>query len=496
MRIRPEISVLPLALLLAACGGSSQKGPNGGGLMDKTFAGQNACNPQNHDRPFIINWDATDQSSFQAHAQSDVVFVHYEGCDLKVLDACRDDSMKGSIGAYKQVEWTSGGVESIDIHDKGELYAKLPLGAISLGGRVESGEKLHMEYYVSGTRTATRDKFYRSDLKSVKGCEGATHFVYAFNLGAFAIASASALKAEVNGSYFGFGGGGSKESETIADKKGGDLASCKGVSSKEDEACKVPIRLALRPIVDADNPDIAASKAPDTDASLNAAGKLKAEGDAAKAAKAHLDAAVTKSNVKDGPGCLAELDQHDKLDPGALSTNPSSFLPATTRGQCLMLAGQCDAGKLLFRKAYSTQYPQVGPDQLDTIVDGYASMSCQGGKLSEKDQLLKAKSDLTNAGYDPSKKMSVAGCQGALDTYLKLFKKVKPYGDSDPDFMKALNDVQAAGPQCFATAGDCGASFKAFTAVNDARAATDKVKVPAAMARPMFDATVATCKGK
>ncbi|MEO7095422.1 MAG: hypothetical protein ABI175_19360, partial [Polyangiales bacterium] len=252
-------------------------------------------------------------------------------------------------------------------------------------------------------------------------------------------------------------------------------------------------RLALRPILDADNPDIEASKTPDTDASLNAAGKLEAEG---KAAKAHLDAAVTKSNVKDGPGCLAELDEHDKLDPGALSTNQSSFLPATTRGQCLMLAGQCDAGTLLFRKAYSTQYPQVGPDQLDTIVDGYAGINCQGGKLSEKDQLLRARTDLTNGGFDPSKKMSVAGCQTALDTYLKLFKKVKIYGDSDPDFMKALNDVQSAGPMCLAKAGDCAAAFKGFKAVNDARAATDKIKIPDSMTRTMFDSTIPSCKGK
>ena len=33
-------------------------------LMDRTFAGQNACNPDDHERPFIIEWDATDRSSF------------------------------------------------------------------------------------------------------------------------------------------------------------------------------------------------------------------------------------------------------------------------------------------------------------------------------------------------------------------------------------------------------------------------------------------------
>src|SRR4051794_26809063 len=88
------LSVVTPLLAVAACGGPSL--PAGQSkLADKTFAGQNKCNPKNADRPFIIEWDATDQSSFQSFAASDVVFVHYEGCELKVLDACRDDSVKG-----------------------------------------------------------------------------------------------------------------------------------------------------------------------------------------------------------------------------------------------------------------------------------------------------------------------------------------------------------------------------------------------------------------
>src|SRR5690349_14679060 len=113
-------------VLCAACGAHLPGASAGGGsdLYAKTYAGKNACNPNNAARPFIIDWDATDQSSFQAHAQSDVVVVAYHGCTLEVLDGCRDDSVKGSLGSYKSIEWTSGGLEAIDIATDADLYAK------------------------------------------------------------------------------------------------------------------------------------------------------------------------------------------------------------------------------------------------------------------------------------------------------------------------------------------------------------------------------------
>src|SRR5207248_40261 len=126
-----------------------------------TVAGKNRCNPKEQDRPFVIEWDATDMSSFEAKTASDVVFVKYDGCNLRVLDACSNDSVKGQLGAYGAVDWTSGSVEKLDIANEGDLYAKLPLGAGTLGGRIHAGEQFHMEYYVSGTRKATRGEVFQ-----------------------------------------------------------------------------------------------------------------------------------------------------------------------------------------------------------------------------------------------------------------------------------------------------------------------------------------------
>lgn len=491
-------------VVASACGGTPAPSNGTNKLADKTFAGQNKCNPKNAERPFIIEWDATDQSSFQAFAANDVVFVHYEGCELKVLDGCRDDSVKGSFGSYKPVEWTSGGVEVVDIHDENELFTKLPLGAATLSGRVEQGEKFHMEYYVSGTRTATRDRAFRGDLAKNPRCKDATHFVYGYNLGAFALAAQSNLKGQVNGSYFGFGAGGQKTTGTNAEKRGGELASCKGESAKELDTCKVPVRLTLRELSDGTNPDAAAGKAPESDPALNLAGKLQATTDAEKSAELHFKSAQTKQQARDGKGCLAELDQHDQLDPRpeGLSTNPSTGRIAGTRGECLMLAGQCDTGKQLFRKALETAPNKSGQtfssDQIDKMLDAEASTFCTGSGLSDRDEYLRAMTDLRNGGFGIQKK-TASECQNAFDTFMKLRTKVKRR-DSDDSVVpeKPLVAMEVGAVSCFVKAGDCGAAWKTYKAMNDAKVGKDdgwKAKDDKIL-RKTFDDKNASCKGK
>jgi hypothetical protein len=492
------------SLFAAACGGGNGKpasGPNDAEisqskLMSKTFAGKNKCDASNHVRPFIIEWDATDMSSFQSFTADDVVMVKYEGCNLQVLEGCKDDSMKGSFGSYKPATWTSGGVETVDVADEGELYAKLPLGAASLAPRVESGEKFHMEYYVSGTRNATRDKIYKGDLGKNPACAEATHFVYGFNLGAFALASKTKLAGEVGGSYFGFGAGAKKSSTTAADKKGGDLAACAGDSAREVDACKVPIRLTLRPITDGPNPDGKAAQAAETPESLNLAGKLKAETDREKKALALMQSATTKMNAKDGKGCIADLDQHDRLDPrpGGLSTSPEGGYTAVIRAQCLMASGQCSAGKTLFRRQAMKNWGQSSPEKVDTMTDAIAGQWCQGGTLTARDQFLKARMTLQEAS---STKKEAAVCKENMDTIVRLMSSVKAKDEDDVMVKDPEHFIAHYGPACFAKAGDCPSAFEAYkkgqilVGQNNGHPVTGNEPYM----RGNFDSSVPRCKG-
>ncbi len=485
--------------LLGACGGKASGG-RVNALSDRSFAGQNRCNPANALRPFIVEWDATDQSSFQAQAASDIVVVSYHGCELTVLDGCREGAVKGSLGSYRPPEFTSGGVEVVDIHDEGELYAKLPLGAESLGGRVHNGETFHMEYYVSATRVATRDRLYASTLARNPACAAATHFVHAYNLGAFALASTASLKGEVGGSFFGFGAGGKSRSESKADKRGGRLDACQGDSAREVDACKVPIRLTLREITPGDDPDTGASRAPVSDASLSVVGQLKATTDAEKRAASLLASAGEKKQARDGAGCLADLDQHDSLDPRpeGLSTSPSTGRVAGLRADCLMLAGQCEAGKSLYRRAVAaTKGGEVGPEHIDRMTDAEAAQMCSGNALSERDQYLRAISDLTQGGLGVKTK-TLAECQSAFDTFMRLRTVIKARDASDTSIpARPLTALGMPAPSCFARASDCAAAFRAHQALNDAKGPDDGWKARDAQAlRSSFEGLVPTCKGK
>ena len=452
-----------------ACGGGSvapgtksAADVQASGLKDS--AAGNRCSPKNHDRPFIIDWDATDAASFESRAANDVIFVRYQGCDLIVMDSCVNDSVKGSFGSYKPVEWTSGSVESLDIANEGELYAKLPLGAATLGGRVQGGEKFHMEYFVSGTRSATRGEVHRADLAKTQGCKNATHFVYAYNLGAFALKAQSNVHGEAGGTVAGFGGGARRSSQQAAEKKGGDLSTCRGESAKEQQACKAPIRLTLREISNGESADAIGARAPETPEANNLAGRLQATTAREKQAEEHARSAETKLTARDGKACLAELDNHDKLDPrpSGLSSAPASSL-ASARARCLMLAGQCPAGKELVRKALEKSGGPggvaLGPQQLDGKTDEVATQFCQGGSMSARDQYLKAGTELELGAYKERK--DAAFCMAAYNTAKRLVSTVKPKDEDDPVKFVFAN-IRTNAPMCLARAKDCAGALTVF----------------------------------
>lgn len=484
-------------LTLAGCGGRVPKsGPvrasGQSGLMNDTFAAQNACNPKNHLRPFIIEWDGTDRSSFEAYANTDVVIVRYEGCEMTILEECRNDSIRGSQGSYRPVEWTSGALEKMNISNEGELVAKLPLSVGTLGGRVSGGEKFSMEYYVAGTRNSTRDAVYREDIAANPGCEGATHFVYGFNLGAFALGSVSEFTAEAGVSLYGFGAGGKNSRSRSADKQGGDLGTCKSDSATEVEGCKSPIRLTLRPIRDGANPEKAAMKSEDSDESLNAAGMVNMKMEMSDMARSHVESAQAKYAARDGKGCLAELDAYDKLEPKRKSTDPKLGL-ANQRAMCLMLAGKCDPGKALMRKHFeNTNMANFGPDHIDKAVSASAGMHCQG-KMDPRDELLQGFLALSMGSASVKKKPEE--CETALGQVQKNRDKVKPKDDEDHQVIQASRDLYAVAPGCFGRAGDCKRAWDVFKATfPPERLANVKPEFQEQTMKATFDAMVPKCK--
>ncbi len=485
------------SILAAACGGAPAipaAGPDRASgqstLMGKTLAGQ-SCDAKNHDRPFILEWDATDAAQFETLTTADVVFVKYDGCKLQVIDTCKDDSVKGSLGAYKPVSWTSGSVEKVEIGSEVDLYAKLPLGAATLGGRVSAGEKFRMEYFVSGTRAATRPAVYKTEVAKLPGCRGATHFVYAYALGAFALGSTKNIKGEITGSVWGGEAGAARTQASAAEKKGGVLSSCRGDSAKEIETCKAPIRLTLRELEEGENPDAAAARAPETPAAANLAGKVDQRINLNEKAQEHYNAALQKLNAGDGRGCIAELDKSDVADPrpNMVSSGPASW-GAGTRAQCLMLSGRCAAGKVLMRKMQEAHMSTgTGPEVIDMMVDSVVEQRCTGTDGTERDRYIFA---MRRVQEGVTSKKPAAFCKTHTQTAMTLMSKVTKPDDRNAMVGGGAQSLREWAAACSLKAGDCPQAWAAFRDLS-AKLVASKVITGSYDAKADFGRRFAAC---
>jgi hypothetical protein len=263
-----------------------------------------------------------------------------------VLDRRSDADAPGKLGAYGTPTFTSGTVQGFDISNEGELYAKLPLGAASLSGRVRAGESLHLQYYVSGVAQNTRDAIYESDLASNAGCKGATHFVWAYNLGAFELTSSENVSGEADVGAAGVGSAsGKRSSQRHSVSSGGKLSSCE---SQDQRGCRVPIRLALRPITAGQNP-VEASPAVATQGGAPKGDEAKmVTGESAASNAASLVArAKERLEAGDGASCVDLLAKAVGFDARLVNDHDTKKL----RARCLMASGKCADGTRDYRAA-------------------------------------------------------------------------------------------------------------------------------------------------
>jgi len=169
-------------------------------------------------RPLLVEWPAADKASLEAQSQDQIVVVAYEGCRLRLLPGC------GVAGTY-EFRPTSPARDRVEVQSEDELYARLPLGAVSLEAELRRGNALSVEYVVVGQRRASLDEVPAGALAGSE-CEGATHFVRAVVVGAYELSSHASVSGSAGGGGFGVGaGGGGSESSRVL-RRNGDLAAC------------------------------------------------------------------------------------------------------------------------------------------------------------------------------------------------------------------------------------------------------------------------------
>lgn len=147
--------------------------------------------------------------------------------------------------------------------------------------------------------------------------------------------------------------------------------------------------------------------------------------------------------------------------------DPASAM-AAMRAQCLMLAGRCEDGKALARKAFAyTTMAQFGPEPIERSVDGLVGLYCEGA-LSPRDRLLRVSQDLTIGAYMTAK--DPAWCRERIDALRQLAREVPPRDVDDHAVKNASAMLLGAGPSCLARAGDCEGGYALFREQMIARA--------------------------
>lgn len=153
-----------------------------------------------------------------------------------------------------------------------------------------------------------------------------------------------------------------------------------------------------------------------------------------------------------------------------------------------MLAGQCDAGKQLYRKYWEDRGET---DRADGIVQAAAVKLCPAAKLPPREAILKANERLMLASVGAAK-LPASECEQHYETVKKLRGSV----NADDPSMGAVRHAAGYAWRCAMNAGDCKMAFAFFA--DEQEAFVGAIKYPAKKADQIKKnfATLATaCKG-
>src|SRR6185295_15203925 len=88
-------------------------------------------------------WPASEKANLEARLREGAVVVSYSGCTLRMLPRCR------ARGGY-QWRRTTTSTDVVEIRNSDELFAKMPVGAVSLEGELQRSGRLAVQTTVSG----------------------------------------------------------------------------------------------------------------------------------------------------------------------------------------------------------------------------------------------------------------------------------------------------------------------------------------------------------
>jgi len=188
--------------------------------------------------PLVTEWPASEKAHLESLLRTGTVAVAYDGCALRLLETCHPT---GEYAFHR----TSLASDTIEITSVDDLYAKLPLGAASLEGKLASSGRLAIDTTAVGQLRLEGT----AELPDIPACREATHVVRALSVGAFDMRAGG--EAETSGGV-GVGpasAGGSSRRTSRRLRTAGDPKACPQTGDEPHAECRSPLQLFLTPAV-------------------------------------------------------------------------------------------------------------------------------------------------------------------------------------------------------------------------------------------------------
>ena len=236
----PATGVLA-ALISSAFGCGSVNPPRAAAPDVPMGVGQTKCQiAKGQDNPLVTEWAASEKANLEAHLARGAVVVAYSGCELRLLPDCP------VRGGY-QWRRTTTSTDVIEIRDEDELYAKLPLGAVTLEGELQRSGRLAVQTTVSGQLVL--QGLVLEDIARNPACVGATHVMGQLSVGAFKLRSGGSMKTGGGVGVPMVGGSASTSSEEVVVREAGSPDKCKEATEQAPHPeCRSPLQIFLQPL--------------------------------------------------------------------------------------------------------------------------------------------------------------------------------------------------------------------------------------------------------
>jgi formylglycine-generating enzyme required for sulfatase activity len=216
----------------------------------KVFGGMQCSSVRPQTEPDLMGWDPGSRANLNRLRQDGVVAVRYvsEGCnvELEVLSNCIVP------GKYAYQPYTES--QSKTLKTERDLFAEIPISAARLSGQLKGNRQLRTDYELVGTASLPAGSvFKKSEIRGPKAeCARATHVVSAVYLGGFAMVAGEESKLAAKATVFGAGAGDEEGKSMERIDKAGNPKACEEAnkSGKENEGCRVPLRIGLSPLED------------------------------------------------------------------------------------------------------------------------------------------------------------------------------------------------------------------------------------------------------